>query len=658
MTRRSSSRTIDLINDTPRSRRTLSIHVMSASSPGLGVSTRSPLDATPPALSNDPSFAFQTLLYIAQGLSSLILSAVPPSATPVPLPPALAYTQQSLITTLSNVITCSLIVISTPTLPASHPPASPSCPITIASTEPTGSFSSHPSTSPSIPPPSHPTLTIRLVTPILPIPPRRRTASPPTTTSLPVSLPSRPRSPPAITRPSSIPRINRAVCLSSNPYAAITLDDDDEVPTDSPLPTPLPPPQPSALVTSFLPVAGASETQVELDSQWPPQPSALVTSLLPVAGASETPATTPTPALSSFLSTTHAADAQVEQDCTAIPIASQLLSHIATECLPAAPTGLVDSLASIVDSTSITSTLPQATSHTSACTLASNLAPLLTPTVSPEARLTRSQTQPTHPFFANIRSRGGRHLVHFQGCYLNNSPMCACQEFPMYSSKLRFFGPEPALKRLPPELDHVCLPCARDICSSVGPEMEDQLFRWLPGVWNELDRFYYNFYTPDEHGANVDRLSQEAYDEKCLDHQRCAEQLVAKYAADSNTEGEEGKEEDGAEREASSTTEEKAEEKKNEGEREKKKEEAEKEENGKSKKKKKKKRQGRKAKKVERMQTLEEKEDEGDSEERETGQEQKENGQEEGKGMGEDERENDGEGEEKEEAEEEEGKHR
>jgi hypothetical protein len=231
-------------------------------------------------------------------------------------------------------------------------------------------------------------------------------------------------------------------------------------------------------------------------------------------------------------------------------------------------------------------------------------------------------------------------MIYFHGGFPNNSPMCACQEFPIFSSKMLLYSPEPAPKHLPPELDHVCLPCAWDICSSVGPEMEEQLFQWFPGFWKELERYYYNFYTPDEHGANVDRLSQEAYDEKCLDHQRCAEQLVAKYAANSDREGEEGKEEDEAKQEASSTKENQQEEHK--------------EENGKRKKKKKK-RQGRKAKKVERMQTLEEKEDEGDSEERETGRKQKESGQEEGKGMGEGEGEKDGEGEEKEEVEEEDG---
>ena len=234
-----------------------------------------------------------------------------------------------------------------------------------------------------------------------------------------------------------------------------------------------------------------------------------------------------------------------------------------------------------------------------------------------------------------LRVRFDRYANHFRSHYLENSPVCACREFPVYSSKLRLLSP----KHLPSELDHVCLLCARDICSSIGPEMGSQLRCWLPGIDSELNGFYHDFYTDEDIQVIADSFTTQAYDRKCLDHQRYAAQLLAKFTADSDKEEEEGESEEETKPETNSTEE--------------KKEKKEEEENGKrKKKKKKKKRQGRKAKKVERMPTLEEREDEGDHEVRETGQEQEERGQEEGKGKGEDGGESDGEGEEKEEAEE------
>jgi hypothetical protein len=122
-------------------------------------------------------------------------------------------------------------------------------------------------------------------------------------------------------------------------------------------------------------------------------------------------------------------------------------------------------------------------------------------------RCTRSATAsvPHHRFFQQLSTRPLRQREPFEKHFLPSSPMCQCELYPVYSSKLHSDA------KLPPELDSLCLSCAFHLCQSLGGNALGALCHWLPNARSEEASFYSLLYDQKEAAAIMPARASEAY---------------------------------------------------------------------------------------------------------------------------------------------------
>ena len=321
-------------------------------------------------------------------------------------------------------------------------------------------------------------------------------------------------------------------------------------------------PTPALILSQLpLPAVAASETQVELDNAdthitsqpdtatpCPPDAPADIVhsseSIVDVILSTLPSALTPSPLPLSLPA--------VQLDSTDTLIASQLQSYIATEDSTAARVETADSPVSLADLIPTTPAPPlsQSTPQTPACTLTPDNPRIIAfPRVR---RITGTLAHPIHPFFEQLHTHRMRYRLHFTHFYSPSSSMCACQEFPVYSSKLLLLSDD---VRLPPELDHLCLMCILDVCSHIDTEMQSQLAHWLPAIEDEVHWVYADFYDDNERQRIASSITQQDSDQLYIVIQRRAQQLMAKLTAVDSMETVVEEEEEGNEEEEEKITE-------------------------------------------------------------------------------------------------------
>lgn len=142
-------------------------------------------------------------------------------------------------------------------------------------------------------------------------------------------------------------------------------------------------------------------------------------------------------------------------------------------------------------------------------------------------RCTRSQTSspPHHRFFQQLPTRSAKLRAHFEKHYPPTSTVCACDLFPVYSSKLHCDA------KLPPELAHLCLLCVYSLCSSLGTELLSVLYHWVPHVENEVGTYYCSLYPDSEAEAITAAIPKKVLKANVARTDRCVQQLLDRLGA-------------------------------------------------------------------------------------------------------------------------------
>jgi len=213
---------------------------------------------------------------------------------------------------------------------------------------------------------------------------------------------------------------------------------------------------------------------------------------------------------------------QASQDDT---IASKLSVPIATSSSPAVLPSHNDALP-----TPVLPTNPNQPPATPVATATAPTVPSSDPTpaepTAPKRRCTESRSAaaptPHHRFFEQLHTRPTTLREHFEKHYSPTSPICPCDLFPVYSSKLH------CDVKLPPEFDGLCLSCAFYLCMSLGAPVLSALSHWLPSAEAEVKKFHSPLYSATEATAvttTIPQKARKAYDARIA---RCAQQLLVR----------------------------------------------------------------------------------------------------------------------------------
>jgi hypothetical protein len=134
--------------------------------------------------------------------------------------------------------------------------------------------------------------------------------------------------------------------------------------------------------------------------------------------------------------------------------------------------------------------------------------------------IVNASTNIPFPFHSRLHNRVRSKMQYFHHHFLPSAPLCDCNRFPVYSSKL---GDPPSGCKLSAVKD-LCLTCIEETLSwqyGTTPEIGTVFF--TDQMWDEWDSFYCNFYTKEE---EVEIEFWESEEEVFLFHDRSMQRIM------------------------------------------------------------------------------------------------------------------------------------